>query len=113
MPALREKVDWSAEARSTYGKRNWRRFWSFTYRRSKSRFRNALALVVRLTVLALLLSYPALAVLHMSNGFEVGESLAMPFEDYRVAATCYEHPADVWAYVDRLDRWPITFACAS
>ena len=105
VPDIKERIDWAAEAGRTYSERSIRRFLSVSKRRTKRKIRNLAALSIRLIIGAIAASYVAVAIVHVSNGFSWGDSLGMPFEDYRTMIECPAQPALVWDFIDRTDRY--------
>ncbi len=58
--------------------------------------------LVRLLVAAVAAAYIAAGLVHVTNGWSLGDSAKLLLMDTRMAAVCYKDPARVWQFVDIL-----------
>ena len=73
------------------------------YERSTQAFdlSGALGRLFKTVITIVILSYIALTVLHISNGFGFGPSLEMSLRDIRMAASCPNKPKAVGGFINR------------
>ncbi len=95
-----DRVDWSAEASRTYGKR-WgvRRSTTILRHRFSRTARISFRRLMVLLPLSFAFAYLAAGGIHISNGWNFSESARLLVMDTRVAITCYQDPLRVMDFV--------------
>ncbi len=57
------------------------------------------------TVIAVAVLYVAMVVLHVSNGFSVGDSFGAIIRDARAVTSCPWEPKELWTFITRSSIW--------
>ena len=75
--------------------------WTIWKSRTRRFMGSSLRRLAILVVIVLVLSYTGIVGVHLTNGFDFGDSLSMALKDYRVMFTCPTNAEAVWAFIDR------------
>ena len=83
---------------------------TYSFRRSTGmRLWQKIVLGVALSIATL---YVTLAIIHVANGFTVGDSLSMAIRDGRAITSCPFNPQEYWTFINRNDFQSVAAAFA-